>query len=43
MRHYLGLAIIAGFSFTASLAFAADTKSTDQPSSDPDVQAQKDK
>jgi predicted Zn-dependent protease len=40
MRRYLGLAIIAGFSFTS---FAADTKSTDQPSSDPNVQAQKDK
>ncbi|MGH9646006.1 MAG: hypothetical protein ACRD4E_04235, partial [Bryobacteraceae bacterium] len=40
MRRYLGLAIIAGFSFTS---FAADTKSTDQPSSDPNVKAQKDK
>jgi len=43
MRHYLGLAIIAGFSFTASLAFAADTKSTDQPSSDPATKTDKDK
>ena len=33
MRRYLGLAIIAGFSFTALplSSFAADTKSTDKP------------
>ena len=40
MRRYLGLAIIAGFSFTS---FAADTKSTDQPSSDPATKTDKDK
>ena len=34
MRRLLGLAIATGFSFTAltSSGFAADTKSTDQPS-----------
>jgi len=40
MRRYLGLAIIAGFSFSS---FAADTKSTDQPSSDPATKTDTDK
>jgi predicted Zn-dependent protease len=45
MRRFLGLAIIAGFSLTVSTfsAFAADTKSTDQPSSDPTTKTDKDK
>src|ERR1700692_1601024 len=45
MRRYLGLAIIAGFSLTSSSfpGFAADTKSTDQPSTDPTTQTDKDK
>src|SRR5579862_5495587 len=45
MRRYLGLAIIAGFSLTTSSfpGFAADTKSTDQPSNDPTTQTDKDK
>src|SRR5690349_17682200 len=42
MRRYLGLAIIAGFSLTLS-SFAADTKSTDKPSSDPATKTDKDK
>src|ERR1700686_3092000 len=45
MRRYLGLAIIAGFSLTSSSfpGFAADTKSTDTPSTDPTTQTDKDK
>jgi len=45
MRRYLGLAIFAGFSLAISsfTAFAADTKSTDQPSSDPTAKTDKDK
>jgi len=45
MRRFLGLAIIAGFSLTVSTfsAFVADTKSTDQPSSDPTTKTDKDK
>ena len=37
MRRLLGLATIVGFSLVSSSfrSFAADTKSTDQPSSDP--------
>jgi len=45
MRRYLGLAIIAGFSLTTSSfrGFAADTKSTDTPSTDPTTQTDQDK
>ena len=40
MRRLLGLATIVGFSFTG---FAADTKTTDQPSSDSTAKVDKDK
>jgi len=45
MRRLLGLATIVGFSlFTSAFtSFAADTKSTDQPSSDPTTKTDKDK
>jgi beta-barrel assembly-enhancing protease len=45
MRRLLGLATIVGFSlFTSAFtSFAADTKSTDQPSSDPTTKVAKDK
>src|SRR5438105_1989561 len=45
MRRLLGLTTIVGFSlFTSAFtSFAADTKSTDQPSSDPTTKVDKDK
>jgi predicted Zn-dependent protease len=44
MRRLLGLATIVGFSLvTSSTSFAADTKTTDQPSSDSTAKVDKDK
>jgi predicted Zn-dependent protease len=45
MRRLLGLATIVGFSLITSsfTSFAADTKGTDQPSSDPSAKVDKDK